>query len=412
GAVDLPSLCLLWVCIAYAAILGEGVSWVARRQLRQPGERRAVLPGAAEYRTVLVLGGAGAVAAAGSGFGPLAALAVLAAPLLFHALRAVAQRRWRGHFEDSGVLYFLALRALVRSGLGFASALERLARSQRTPFASAMRDRWRAFEQGADFLHCLDRFPESRSLPSLEPALGGLAVAYRQGLPLGPLLDRVAVTLEREGEQSRRARESRQAIMVQASIAFCVPWAILWVLFLEVPQFGWRLPPTAVAAALAAEALGVAVLWRLSQFEKPRRRRSRRELLAFLETCALSVSSGYDLAYAWKAAAQRVPTPELKQALMPQEPFAAWLVAQERSWPETLALWFSTLAELYRSGTSLAQSLDALAECLRAEAERDWASHQRSLPVKNSLVLAFFFVLPALGLVFAPLLAVWGESSY
>lgn len=140
------------------------------------------------------------------------------------------------------------------------------------------------------------------------------------------------------------------------------------------------------------------------------RRRYRRDLLQFLGALELSVQAGYDLAYAW---------PKVAAALggMWEPGFRDQIALGSRSLPEFLeelkarypdrdhALWFGILAHHYSLGVSVGQTLRAMGESLRREQSRAWEEHLRTLPTRVSLVLAVFFVAPALWLLFAPLLS-------
>jgi len=260
------SLCLLTAFACAARVCALGLGRVARRQLRQPAPAAVPLPGAKAYRFFLALGvvlGLGALAA-GARTGAVSALAV--APVGFQLLWQGCSRRWWGQFDASGILYFHALRALVHSGLGFSAALDRLARSQATPFARAMRDHLAEFETGSGFLRCLDQFPNSHALPALGVSLRSLALAYRQGLALGPLLDQIVPALERDREEGCRTSQSRRSVLAQAAVAFVVPWVVWAALQGWGAELGMRPSLSGVGLALVWEGLGVWCLWKLSAF--------------------------------------------------------------------------------------------------------------------------------------------------
>ena len=145
-----------------------------------------------------------------------------------------------------------------------------------------------------------------------------------------------------------------------------------------------------------------------------KQRRLRQDLLLFLHALGVMLEAGYDLAYAWPQvwdglAKSGVSRNEFKQGA--NEPISQMLVRFSEAYPNPAhRLWFSLLSELYHRGTSLGPALHAITEALEDEQERDWEAHTRGLPVKASLVLAIFFLIPALALVFLPLLTELGRA--
>lgn len=150
-------------------------------------------------------------------------------------------------------------------------------------------------------------------------------------------------------------------------------------------------------------------------FLKRQSRRRRRDLGIFLQALGGMLHAGFDLAYAWPTT-WRDLEPELappsRLALAcPEGSFAAFLQGLGEAYPEPAhRLWFQVLAELYGSGGLLAPTLAAFSQALAREQERAWQAHLRLLPLKVSLVLAVFFLLPALALVFVPMLAEMAET--
>lgn len=137
------------------------------------------------------------------------------------------------------------------------------------------------------------------------------------------------------------------------------------------------------------------------------RRRLRRDLWIFVQALLLQTESGLDLAYAWRKTfhlQKRSLGWPARALLRPRPAFAGWLAGGDARRPPSVHLWFATLSELYTAGVALGTPLESFARALLEETERDWQAHRRALPLKASLVLAFFFVLPALWLLFAPLL--------
>lgn len=195
------------------------------------------------------------------GFAGLACLpgVVVASVLLRHQWR-------RDEVEMSGIAYLRGLQGLVHAGLGLSGALERLAQSHRTPFAKAMVRSLRQFETGASLVHCLDHVQDRVACRTLGPALRCLQLAYGQGLALAPLLDRLVPALEAEQATQTRAKQMRRAALVQAGVAFTVPWILVAVFAYAQPGQELVLEKSLVLGTLAVEGVGVAWVWRLSRF--------------------------------------------------------------------------------------------------------------------------------------------------
>ncbi len=148
---------------------------------------------------------------------------------------------------------------------------------------------------------------------------------------------------------------------------------------------------------------------------KHRVRRERRSLILFWEMVGVMLQAGYDLAYAWPSALSALTdglSPAFRKRLDPGETrFSEHLQQLAQRYPDPRhRLWFGALADLYGSGCPLAPTLAAMTEALRAEQEREWQAHLRSLPLKTSLILALFFVLPALALIFLTVLSEMSET--
>lgn len=148
---------------------------------------------------------------------------------------------------------------------------------------------------------------------------------------------------------------------------------------------------------------------------KHRRRRERRNLILFWEMVGVMLQAGYDLAYAWPEALSALAgelSPTFRTALDPAGTrFSEHLRGLAHAYPNPEhRLWFGALADLYGTGCALAPTLAAMTEALRAEQEREWQAHLRSLPLKTSLILALGFVLPALALIFLTVLREMSET--
>jgi pilus assembly protein TadC len=66
-------------------------------------------------------------------------------------------------------------------------------------------------------------------------------------------------------------------------------------------------------------------------------------------------------------------------------------------------MWFGVLAELYDSGTSTIQAIQAISQTLRREQEAELETHLRVLPLKVNVVLMIFFLPPTFLWLFGPL---------
>lgn len=146
-------------------------------------------------------------------------------------------------------------------------------------------------------------------------------------------------------------------------------------------------------------------------------RQGRRDLILFLDLVLGLLLAGFELSYAWEKAFQALkdelakgPVFEVLE-LAHGERFGAFLQKLAISYPAAShRIWFGVLAELSDQGAALGPTLSAFIHALRDEQERDWQVHLRSLPTKNSIVLALCFLLPALALIFVPLLAQMSAS--
>jgi tetratricopeptide (TPR) repeat protein len=142
-------------------------------------------------------------------------------------------------------------------------------------------------------------------------------------------------------------------------------------------------------------------------------RRRRQALLLFLQALSVMLEAGYDLAFAWPRTWKDLQG-EHDWSLLEARSGEGVLTLLERlqkTYPDPIhRLWFALLTDLYRSGTSLGPALTAIEQALEEEQEREWQAHNRSLPIKTSVILAFFFLLPALVAVFLPLLTELGRA--
>jgi len=218
--------------------------------------------------------------------GVLVAACLLAAGLLGNPIYGLAVlllvpfalpqlvRFWAGRqtsaLDSSAIAYFHALRGLVRAGLGLPYALFQLSEAVPSSFAEALRPFLDRFENGRSLGECLERFRGRMELPLTGICLSVLQLAYREGLPVAPFLERMLPLLESDREGRERERSLRHSVAAQAAVAFATPWFLLGALALFQPTLAshcWSGKALVVAAgALAMEAAGVWVLWQVSTF--------------------------------------------------------------------------------------------------------------------------------------------------
>ncbi len=101
--------------------------------------------------------------------------------------------------------------------------------------------------------------------------LRNLQTAYRQGLPVGAVLDQMVPALEAERDALRRAADLRRSAWAQAAIAFAVPWILVAASLACRPEGGavWLATPSGwvlVTGALVVEGLGVWLIGLCSRF--------------------------------------------------------------------------------------------------------------------------------------------------
>ncbi len=196
------------------------------------------------------------------GLGSLVAL-----PLCIELASAVRSVRVRDEMEAAGIVYFQAVRGLVHSGLGLPAALFHVAQVQPSAFARTLQKALNGFHAGEGLGDCLRRFDRRVPLRLMGTSLNALQLAYRQGIPVSPLLDRMVPLLERERESELRLRDSRRSALVQAGVALLVPWVVFGALWVFQPDLAGRFENgLSVAGVLGVELVGVVCLVQLSRF--------------------------------------------------------------------------------------------------------------------------------------------------
>jgi Flp pilus assembly protein TadB len=271
---------MTWILLFLGAIsLSWGLSrlladWcygqIRRALRRSPRRLRALGPLLRATSLAILLGGAAAgVGMAGS---PLYGLGF--AFLVPAALRLVvrwAAERQAAALDGSAIAYFRALRGLIRSGLGLPYAIFRLAEAVPSPFSEAMRPFLGAYAAGRPLADCLDRFRGKMDLRLTGICLTVLQTAYREGLPIGPFLDRMLPLLESEQRGRARIASLRRSIAVQALVAALTPPLLAVVLHAFQPEVGAhfagsRAGRAVIGLALGMELCGTVVLWKVSSF--------------------------------------------------------------------------------------------------------------------------------------------------
>ncbi len=144
-----------------------------------------------------------------------------------------------------------------------------------------------------------------------------------------------------------------------------------------------------------------------------RLRRFRADLTRFLDLLGVALRAGFDLAFAWDEALRAVPDGECRRFLdrVPDEGVTDSLLRVARGLPLSEGqVWFSILTHLYLSGGGLREAVEAFAETLRREEERELDRHCRELPRRANLVFLLFFFPAAALLLFLPLLLAYSNS--
>jgi Flp pilus assembly protein TadB len=173
--------------------------------------------------------------------------------------------------DRSSLSYLHALRGLVAVGESLPSALFRLATSVPAPFAVTLQSFLGSFDGGRPLRECLQRFRERSELRVTGTCLAMLEMAYRQGLSVGPLLDRLLPVLESEHAHRERIRELRRATFAQLAIAAAIPLVLGCTLHLFQPETlthfaGSPLFRPVLFLVFIFESLGAWVIWKVSNF--------------------------------------------------------------------------------------------------------------------------------------------------
>jgi Flp pilus assembly protein TadB len=189
-------------------------------------------------------------------------------------VRATGEARARGRsraLDRSALSYLYALQGLLQVGRSLPVALFELAERIPAPFATTMRDFLAPFDAGKPLHACLARFRARSSLKLSATCLALLELAYRNGLPVSPLLERILPVLESEHESGERIRSLRRGLVAQAAVAFFSPWFVGGFLFYCQPEVLQRFLDSGVGWPLAGlvvawEGMGVLALWKVSTF--------------------------------------------------------------------------------------------------------------------------------------------------
>jgi hypothetical protein len=150
-------------------------------------------------------------------------------------------------------------------------------------------------------------------------------------------------------------------------------------------------------------------------WKKWEERRNRQALIQFFDALSLYLRAGFALSYSWPETLQALGPvlPDLLRAELGSHSLEAETTESVGDVLNRLKLncrfaphrlWFGVLAELYSSGTSLVQPVQAIAGTLRKEQHAELENHLRVLPVKVNVVLMVFFLPPTFLWLFGPLL--------
>lgn len=149
-------------------------------------------------------------------------------------------------------------------------------------------------------------------------------------------------------------------------------------------------------------------------WKKWEQRRARRGLIQFFEALSLYLRAGFALSYSWPETLKSLG-PHLPHLLRAELSSQSLEAGTEESVGDILnrlksgcciashRMWFGVLAELYDSGTSTIQAIQAISQTLRREQEAELETHLRVLPLKVNVVLMIFFLPPTFLWLFGPL---------
>jgi len=196
---------------------------------------------------------------------------LLFCPFLFRSLVRYQEFRHTKALESSALAFFYVLQGMVQSGRSLPSALFDVVQYQSTLFCLKLRKHLGKYEEGRGMSRILIEFKNKTRLPSLGVYLASLEMAYRQGLAVGPLLEKIIPTLETEQHFQLKVEDLRRQMMFQAVLAFFIPWALVGALWFFNPELlfslsknGWGSWITVISSSF--ELMGIWFLWQITSF--------------------------------------------------------------------------------------------------------------------------------------------------
>ncbi len=181
------------------------------------------------------------------------------------------RRSFQQKIECSSIGYLYALRGLTHAGLSLPSALFLLSEQDNLTFASELAESLARYQKGHSLSLCLDRFRTRSGAELVGSFLVLLEMAYREGLPIVPLLDCFLPMLESERVARRRIQSVKRTAAAQAAIAFFIPWIVGATLYLFQPEIiqhavEHECSVWIILGVIAFETTGVCILWECSRF--------------------------------------------------------------------------------------------------------------------------------------------------
>jgi Flp pilus assembly protein TadB len=200
---------------------------------------------------------------------------LFAGPLFQKKILSILKKRRQRKMEGSALSFFHSLHGLIQMGVSLPAALFQLTSSsgEANPveFRTLFRSVLSRFEKGMPLVDCLDRFRVRGDWEQVGVLLVLLEIAYRNGLPLSPLLSRVLPVMEVEEQNLLRLRELTMTVVCQALIALLIPWFLEGALFFFQPEsvirffsYEWSLP--IVMSVFGMESIGAWLIWRQAAF--------------------------------------------------------------------------------------------------------------------------------------------------
>lgn len=199
------------------------------------------------------------------------ALSLLFSPWVFRGLVGYREYRAKRVLEVSALSFFSGLLGLIQSGRGLSSALFELAQSQVNPFSQKLGRHLRTYEEGRGLSRILLEFKKKIGLPVIGTYLASLEMAYRQGLEMGPLIEKMIPSIELEQGFKGKIEDLRKQMFTQATMAFMMPWFLSAVLWKFNPNLFGTLANRSLIqmigiCAFSIELIGLWVLWQLTKF--------------------------------------------------------------------------------------------------------------------------------------------------